>query len=132
METLAAKLPKTLAAEVDRLVASGRYANRSEVLRVAVRALVESGGSATRMDPPIPPRVQAFYRRLRELAKNARYRNRWVALHGDQILEVDDDHDALVRRILDRPEEPIDVGFATDDPKPQRVRLNSPISVRRP
>jgi len=132
METLAAKLPKTLAAEVDRLVASGRYANRSEVLRVAVRALVESGGSATRTDPPIPPRVQAFYRRLRELAKNARYRHRWVALHGDEILEVDDDHDALVRRILDRPEEPIYVGFATDDPKPQRVRLHSPISVRRP
>ena len=132
METLAAKLPKTLAAEVDRLVASGRYANRSEVLRVAVRALVESGGSATRTDPPIPPRVQAFYRRLRELAKDARYRHRWVALHGDKVLEVDHDHDALVRRILDRPEEPIYVGFATDDPKPQRVRLNSPISVRRP
>src|SRR3989442_10287025 len=123
METLAAKLPKTLADEVDRLVASGRYANRSEVLRVAVRALVESGGSATRMDPPIPPRVQAFYRRLRELAKDARYRGRWVALHGEDVVEVDDDHDALVRRILKRDEEPIYVGRAVQDPTPPRARV---------
>jgi len=40
METMASKMPKSLADAVDRLVASGRYANRSEVLRVAVRAPV--------------------------------------------------------------------------------------------
>jgi len=133
METMASKIPKALADEVDRLIASGRYANRSEVLRVAVRALVESGRSiaAAGAEPPIPPRVRAFYRRLRELAKNPRYRQRWVALYGNEVLDVDDDHDALIRRILDRPEEPIDVGFATDNPEPRRIRLPGPISVRR-
>jgi len=132
LQTFASKLPKALADEVDRLIASGRYANRSEVLRVAVRALLESRGSpAARADPPIPPRVHAFYRRLRELAKDARYRHRWVALHGDDVLDADDDHDALIRRILDRPEEPIDVGLATENPAPRRIRLSSPVSVRR-
>src|SRR5437867_3604185 len=76
METLAAKMPKPLADEVDRLIASGMYANRSEVLRVAVRALVKSGGAGEdpRSDPPIAPRVRAFYRRLRELTKDGRDR----------------------------------------------------------
>ena len=132
METVAAKLPKHLADGVDRLVASGRYANRSEVLRVAVRALLDSGGPQGPTDPPLPAHVNAFFGRLRELAKDARYRHRWVALHGDDVVDVDDDHDALVRRILDRPEEPIYVGLATEDPKPRRVRLGSPILVRRP
>jgi len=133
METIATKLPKALADEVDRLVASGRYANRSEVLRVAIRALVEAGGSASvaRGEPPVPPRVKAFRRRLRELAKDVRYRHRWVALDGDDVLDMDEDHDALIRRILDRPEEPIDVGFASDTPEPRRIRLRSPIVVRR-
>jgi Arc/MetJ-type ribon-helix-helix transcriptional regulator len=133
MKTMATKLPTDLADQVDRLVASGRYANRSEVLRVAVRALVEARGSteAVRTEPPVPARVKAFYRRLRELAKDARYRERWVALHGDELLDVDDDHDALIRRILERPEEPIDVGLATDNPEPRRIRLPSPIAVRR-
>jgi Arc/MetJ-type ribon-helix-helix transcriptional regulator len=133
METMATKLPANLAEQVDRLVASGRYANRSEVLRVAVRALVETQGSAgaVRTDPPVPARVKAFYRRLRELAEDARYRERWVALYGNELLDVDDDHDALIRRILERPEEPIDVGLATDNPEPPRIRLRSPITVRR-
>jgi len=56
---------------------------------------------------------------------------RWVALHGDDVLDADDDHDALIRRILDRPEEPIDVGLATENPAPRRIRLSSPVSVRR-
>lgn len=133
METMATKVPRALADRVDRLIASGRYANRSEVLRVAVRALLEAGGSveSVRAEPPLPARVRAFHQRLRELAKDARYRHRWVALHGDNILDVDDDHDALIRRILERPEEPVDVGFATDRPEPRRVRLSSPITVRR-
>ena len=41
LQTFASKLPKALADEVDRLIASGRYANRSEVLGVAERALLE-------------------------------------------------------------------------------------------
>jgi len=129
---MATKIPTALAKEVDQLVASGRYANRSEVLRVAVRALVETGASRRpRGEPPIPPRIQAFRRRLQEVAKDPRYQHRWVALHGDEVLDADDDHDNLIRRILDRPEEPIDVGFATERPEPRRVRLASPISVRR-
>jgi putative addiction module CopG family antidote len=134
METMATKLPTNLAEQVDRLVASGRYANRSEVLRVAVRALVEAQDSseAVRAEPTLPARVKAFYRKLRELAKDARYRDRWVALHGDELLDVDDDHDKLIRRILERPEEPIDIGLATDHPERRRARLPSPIAVRRP
>ncbi|TLZ60159.1 MAG: ribbon-helix-helix protein, CopG family [Methanobacteriota archaeon] len=134
METMAAKVPRALAKAVDRLIASGRYANRSEVLRVAVRGFVESSGSTggASTEPAIPPRVKAFYRRLRELAKDPRYRHRWVALHGDEVLDVADDHDALVRRILDRPEEPIDIGWASDEPEPRRLRLSSPVRVRRP
>jgi Arc/MetJ-type ribon-helix-helix transcriptional regulator len=133
MKTLATKLPSQLADQVDRLVASGRYANRSEVLRVAVRALVDAGDSAeaVRAEPSLPARVRAFHGRLRQLARDARYRGRWVALHGNELLDVDDDHDALIRRILERPEEPIDVGFATDKPEPRSIRLPSPIAVRR-
>ena len=133
METLAAKMPKPLADEVDRLIASGIYANRSEVLRVAVRALVKSGGAGEdpRSDPPIAPRVRAFYRRLRELTKDERYRHRWVAIHGEEVLDADDDHDALIRRILKREEEPIYVGLATEDPKPPRVRVPSVPRARR-
>src|SRR6059036_1763090 len=133
METVAAKIPKPLADEVDRLIASGRYANRSEVLRVAVRALVESGGTgaAAKADRPIPPHIQAFYRRLRELARDARYRHRWVALHGDEVLDVDDDHDALIRRILERDEEPIYVGIATENPKRPRARIPGVVRERR-
>ena len=133
LQTFASKLPKALADEVDRLIASGRYANRSEVLRVAVRTLLDSEGSkgATRTDPPIPPRVRAFYRRLRELAKDPRYRERWVALHGDDVVDVDGDHDALIRRILEREEEPIYVGLATDDPTPPRARVPSVVRARR-
>src|SRR2546425_3664198 len=133
METVAAKIPKPLADEVDRLIASGMYANRSEVLRVAIRALVRSGGppGAGPEDPPVLPRVRAFHRRLRELAKDARYRHRWVALHGDEVLDVDDDHDALVRRILNRPEEPIYVGIATENPKRPRARIPGVVRARR-
>jgi len=133
METMATKIPTALAKEVDRLVASGRYANRSEVLRVAVRALLESRASARAggAEPPIPPRIKAFRSRLQTLAEDARYRHRWVALHGDQVVDADDDHDDLVRRVLDRAEEPIDIGFATEHPEPRRIRLASPISARR-
>ncbi|HLE46308.1 MAG TPA: ribbon-helix-helix domain-containing protein [Thermoplasmata archaeon] len=133
METVASKIPKALADGMDRLIASGRYANRSEILRVAVRTLLDSEGStgATRTDPPIPPRVRAFYRRLRELAKDPRYRERWVALHGDDVVDVDGDHDALIRRILEREEEPIYVGLATDDPTPPRARVPSVVRARR-
>ncbi|TLZ40550.1 MAG: ribbon-helix-helix protein, CopG family [Methanobacteriota archaeon] len=133
MKTMATKLPSMLADQVDRLVASGRYANRSEVLRVAVRALVEAEGSAetVRAEPPLPARVRAFHGRLRQLARDARYRGRWVALHGNELLDVDEDHDALIRRILERPEEPIDVGLATDKPEARSIRLPSPIAVRR-
>src|SRR3989442_12683639 len=108
METLAAKMPKPLADEVDRLIASGMYANRSEVLRVAVRALVKSGGAdeGPRSDPPISPRVRAFYRRLPELTKDERYRPRWVAIHREEGLDAADGHHAPIRPILKREEEP--------------------------
>ena len=99
METVAAKLPKPLADEVDRLIASGMYANRSEVLRVAVRALVKSGGTGEgpRSDAPISPRVRAFYRRLRELANDERYRHRWIAIHGEEVLELGQEDPRLSR-----------------------------------
>lgn len=133
METMATKVPAPLADDVDRLIASGLYANRSEVLRVAVRAFLRSGGSTnpSPADPPIAPRVRGFYRRLRLLANDARYRHRWVALHGDEVLDMDDDHDALIRRILDREEEPIYVGLVTRDPKPPRARVPSVPRARR-
>ena len=125
METVAAKLPKTLADEIDRLVASGRFANRSEVMRVAVREFLGPGRTV-----PVPgagehraQEIEAFRRRLRALAKDPRYRDRWVALHKGEPLDVDDDKDALVRRILEREEEPIHVGFATEEPAPLRARL---------
>ena len=132
METVASKVPKTLAQEMDRLIASGRYANRSEILRVAVRAFLDSGGSESlRRGPPPPnPAILAFRRRLAELAKDPRYRGRWVALHRGEPLDVDEDMDALVRRILDRREDPIHIGFATARPEPLRARLPG-VRVRR-
>lgn len=41
METVTTKLTPRLAKEVDRLVAEGWFANRSEALRAAVRDLVD-------------------------------------------------------------------------------------------
>src|SRR3990170_1338338 len=133
METLASKMPKALADEVDRLLAPGQYANRSEVLRVAVRALVAGArpGGALTVPPKRPPQIDAFYRRLRELAKDPRYRHRWVGLHRGEVVDSDDDHDALIRRILERDEDPIHVGFASENPEPRRIRLTSPIRARR-
>jgi Arc/MetJ-type ribon-helix-helix transcriptional regulator len=125
METMAAKIPKLLADEVDRLIASGRYANRSEVLRVAVRALLgtEGGAASSRGRPAASPEIEAFERRLKEVAKDPRFRNRWVALHRGIVIDSDDDMDLLVRRVLDRKEEPIHVGLATESAEPLRARL---------
>lgn len=133
METFASKLPKALADQVDRLIAAGRYANRSEVLRVAVRALVESSGAnaGTGSSAAVPGRVAAFHRRLRELARDPRYRHRWVALHGDAVVDADEEHDALVRRILERDEEPIYVGLAAERSEPPRARVPSVVRARR-
>lgn len=132
METLASKLPKALVDKVDRLVASGRYANRSEVLRVAVRALPETGRprETAKASPRISPLVQEFYKQLKELARDPRYRHRWVALHNGLVVDSDDNHDALIGRILEREEDPIHVGFATEDPEPPRYRMPS-VRVRR-
>src|SRR2546428_3216969 len=98
METLAAKMPKPLADEVDRLIASGMYANRSEVLRVAVRALVKSGGAGEdpRSDPPIAPRVRAFYRRLPGPPNEPRDRLHWAAIHAEEVPGPDDGDPPLI------------------------------------
>ena len=41
METVTAKLPERLTAELDTLVKQGWFANRSDAVRAAVRDLVE-------------------------------------------------------------------------------------------
>jgi len=125
METVASKIPKPLVDEMDRLVTSGRFANRSEVMRVAVREFlgVRRPSVAPQEAKERNQRIEAFRRRLRALATDPRCRDRWVALHNGELLDVDEDHDALVRRILDREEDPIHIGFATENPVPVRVRL---------
>ena len=124
METVASKIPKPLVDEMDRLVRSGRFANRSEVMRVAVRDFLGAGrpAAAPGRASDRTGEIEAFRRRLSTLARDPRYRNRWIALHDGEPLDADEDKDALVRRILERREEPIHIGFATEEPKPLRVR----------
>jgi len=124
METVAAKLPKALADEVDRLIRSGRFSTRSDVLRTAVREFL--GTSARKSRPGGGRGIErgdAFGRRLKALAAESRYRDRWVALHDDDVIDADDDKDALLSRVLERDEEPIYIGYATEKPEPVRVRL---------
>src|SRR6266511_602020 len=107
METIATKLPKSVAKKVDSLVASGLYLNRSEVLRSALRALVlrEKVLRASHR------RIAAFETRVRNLAKDARWRNRYVALYHGKPIDSDVDRDSLLRRILGRREDPVHIVF---------------------
>ena len=110
METVAAKLPKTLVGEINRLIRSGAFSNRSEVIRVAVRHyLATSARSASaRGDEGLgAAQRDARRKKLRELAKDPQYLNRFVALHEGQILDHDNELNALVQRVLHRDEEPI-------------------------
>ncbi len=118
METVAAKLPKSLLVAVDRIVAGGRFANRSEVLRAALREFVASRRTSAPARPP-----PARGRMLRSLANDARYRNRFVALHADRVIDADDDLSTLVRRILARPEHPVYIERVTEGGRPTVARI---------
>ena len=126
METVAAKLPKPLVKAVDAIVAAGSFPNRSEVVRVAIREFVEArrpvGRRRRSAEPPgggTPPSA----RRLRALAKDPRYRNRFVALFQDRVLDSDENLQALVQRVLRRPEHPVHIERATERPERVKVRL---------
>jgi len=108
MDTIAATFPKSVVKKVDLLVASGLYLNRSEVLRAALRDLVlkERASKASRRS------IAAFETRVRNLAKEARWRNRYVALYRGKPIDSDVDQDALLRRVLERREDPIHIVFA--------------------
>ena len=129
METVAAKLPKTLVGEINRLIRSGAFSNRSEVIRVAVRHyLATSGRSASARDDERSGDAQRDARRkmLRELAKDPRYLNRFVALHEGRILDHDDELQPLVQRVLHRDEEPIFVERVNPGGGPTAVRGPGP------
>ncbi len=134
METVAAKLPKSLVDAVDGIVAAGSFPNRSEVLRVAVREFLEARGRAAGRATPLGTRVRrraAEARILRTLARDPQYRNRFVALFRGQVLDSDGDLQALVRRVLDRPEHPVHIARATERGETATVRFPG-VRVRRP
>ena len=108
METLATTLPNHVAREVDSLVASGLYVSRSEVLRTALRELVRR----ERASPLSRRSSRALETRVRRLAGDARWRNRYVALYRGEPIDSDADQDALVRRVLGRREDPVYIVFA--------------------
>jgi len=110
METVAAKLPKALLAQVNRLIEGGTFPNRSEVIRVAVRQFLEA--NARRSPSAENDRVEMGERErlrkvLRKLAEDPRYLNRFVALHRERVIDSDDELDPLVQRVLRREEQPI-------------------------
>jgi len=126
METVAAKLPKTLLAQVNRLIEGGTFPNRSEVIRAAVREFLEA--SALRSASPENDRAEEAGRTrlrkvLRNLAEDPRYLNRFVALHRERVIDSDDELDPLVQRVLRREEQPIFVERVNPGGAPARVRL---------
>jgi len=126
METVAAKLPKTLLAQVNRLIEGGTFPNRSEVIRVAVRQFLEA--NARRSPSAENDRVEVGERErlrkvLRKLAEDPRYLNRFVALHRERVIDSDDELDPLVQRVLRREEQPIFVERVNPGGAPARVRL---------
>ena len=124
METVAAKLPKTLVGQINRLIESGTFPNRSEVIRVAVREYLDA--KARRASPARDDRNRGERERLRsalrQLARDPRYLNRFVALHEGRVLDHDDDLDPLVQRVLLRQEQPIYVERVNPGGGPTIVR----------
>jgi Arc/MetJ-type ribon-helix-helix transcriptional regulator len=119
METVAAKLPKSLVEAVDGIVAAGAFPNRSEVVRVAIREFVEGRSRAGRASTKsTATRRLAHVRTLQALARDPRYRNRFVALFQGRVLDSDDELHALVQRVLKRPEHPVFVERATERGEP--------------
>ena len=114
MATVTARFPHSLVSEIDRLVGSGRFVSRSEAIRAALRALLlrEKDDRARRRE------IEAFGRRVRELARDPRWSNRWVALHRGDPIDSDSDRDVLLRRILERQEDPVHIVFAGEAPGP--------------
>ncbi len=108
METIATKLPESVAKKLDSLVASGLYLNRSEVLRTALRELVRK----QRVLRASHRGIVAFETRVRNLTEDARWRNRYVALYRGKPIDSDVNQDALVRRVLERREDPVHIVFA--------------------
>ena len=124
METVAAKLPRALVARINELISSGAFPNRSEVIRVAVREYLSAQRAEAAGKEPTEetPRVQ-LQATLRRLAKDSRYLNRCVALHGGRVIDSDDDFDPLVQRVLHREEQPIYVERVLEGGAPVRVRM---------
>ena len=133
METVAAKLPPALVKAIDALVRNGEFPNRSDALRAAVRRFVEGGGASGAMEPAGAlgaETVEEHQSLMRRIARDPRYRNRWVAVVGDRVVDSDDDMDVLVRRALGRGEEPIRIGLATVDGRLPVARMPG-VRVRR-
>ncbi|HEV8594319.1 MAG TPA: ribbon-helix-helix domain-containing protein [Thermoplasmata archaeon] len=129
METVAAKLPKALVGEVNRLIRSGAFPNRSEVIRVAIRHYLATGApriSARGVGGSGTAQRDARRNMLRGLAKDPRYLNRFVALHEGTILDHDDDLQPLVQRVLHRDEEPIFVERVNPGGVPTAMRGPGP------
>jgi len=133
METVAAKLPPKLVQELDALIREGRFPNRSEVLRVAVRKFLEEGSKTAAREPSVgsDPRVRRYKDLMRRVASDPRYRNRWVAVFQDRVIESDDAMDPLVKRVLDRSETPVQIGYANLEGKLPVARVPG-VRVRRP
>ena len=115
MDTVAAKIPPKLLREVDALIREGRYSNRSELIRAAVRRFLETGGRTSAPDPA-PARdaeVKRYQDLMGRLGRDPRYRNRWVAVLEGRVIDSDVDMDSLVRRVLEGAEQPVQIGFAS-------------------
>ena len=126
METVAAKLPKTLVGQINRLIESGTFTNRSEVIRVAVREYLEASArraSSTGEDRAERDQRESLRRLLRRLARDSRYLNRFVAIHRGRVIDVDDALDPLVQRVLRLEEQPIHVERVNEGGEPLRVRM---------
>ena len=125
METLATKLPPSLVRGIDTLVRQGRYPNRSDALRDAVRRLLESGGAtiASSERRVFEARVKSYRAQMRRLGRDPRYRGRWVAVHRDVVIDHDADMDALLRRVLARKEQPVQIGRADPEGRLPVVRI---------
>jgi len=130
METVAAKLPPKLVQELDSLIHRGRFPNRSEVIRVAVRRFLDDQSRATETASGFEAKVELHKALMARIARDPRYRGRYVAVHGSQVIDSDTNMDVLAKRALGRHETPIQIGLASPDGRLAVARVPG-VRVRR-
>lgn len=78
---------------------SGGFRKKNEVIQRLIREYVENEEGAEKV---FLAEAEAFREMKAELLENPKYRDRFVAIHGGRVVDVDEDRRALARRVYER------------------------------